>query len=58
MANVNFSVVIDDSKLNITMDLKGQDLYFFNERSQVGKETWLKDYVRSRSKIEDIVIKP
>jgi hypothetical protein len=54
MAKINFSIDIDGIGINSSIELKGQQLYFFNQEDNIGKQKWIKSYLKNIIKISDI----
>ena len=55
MAKIYFELNIVNKIQKLHMELKGQDLYFF-EKSQE-QEGWIKDFVKNNMNINNIEIK-
>ncbi|MBZ9693235.1 hypothetical protein [Clostridium sp. M14] len=56
MAKIKFSVKINNIEINSYMKLEGQQLYFFEQDSDIGKQKWIKSYLERISKITNIKI--
>ncbi|WP_205427293.1 hypothetical protein [Clostridium botulinum] len=56
MAKIKFTVKINNIEINSYMKLEGQQLYFFEQNSDMGKQKWIKSYLKNISKITNIEI--
>lgn len=56
MVRINFSIDIDGIGINSSIELEGQQLYFFNQEDNIGKQKWIKSYLKDLMKISDIKI--
>ncbi|MBZ9622985.1 hypothetical protein G9F71_008965 [Clostridium sp. FP2] len=54
MAKISFQIEVDSSKIVSSMELEGQDLYYFNQRKEVGKANWIRSYLEGKMKISNI----
>jgi hypothetical protein len=56
LAKISFTVNIKDATIDSYIKLEGQQLYFFNQESKIGKQKWIKSYLERTMKISDIKV--
>ncbi|MBY6838652.1 hypothetical protein [Clostridium botulinum] len=56
MTKIKFDVEINGNKIHSYIELEGQQLYFFEQDSEIGKQKWIKSYLKRISKIINIEI--
>lgn len=56
MAKINFDIEMNGIQIHSYMKLEGQQLYFFEQRSEKEKQGWIKSYLKGISKITNIEI--
>jgi hypothetical protein len=54
MAKISFEISICNSKIISSMELEGQDLYYFNQRKELGKANWIRAYLEEKMMISNI----
>lgn len=56
LAKINFTIDIKGVTIDSYINLEGQQLYFFNQEDNIGKQKWIKSYLERLMKIDDIEI--
>ena len=56
MAKISFNVTINGKVIEAYIKLEGQQLYFFEQGSDLEKKNWIKSSLKDMMKIENIEI--